>query len=58
MVVEADEFDRSFLSLAPILAVVTSIDRDHLDTYRDLPEILDAFAAFSARVPFFSCPVS
>jgi UDP-N-acetylmuramate--alanine ligase len=53
MVVEADEFDRSFLSLAPILAVVTSIDRDHLDTYRDLPEILDAFAAFSARVPFF-----
>ena len=53
MVVEADEFDRSFLSLAPILAVITSIDTDHLDTYRDLGEIGDAFAAFASRVPFF-----
>ena len=53
MVVEADEFDRSFLSLAPILAVVTSIDVDHLDTYRDLDEIRDAFVAFASRVPFF-----
>ncbi len=53
MVVEADEFDRSFLSLAPILAVVTNIDVDHLDTYRDLGEIHEAFAAFAARVPFF-----
>ncbi len=53
MVVEADEFDRSFLSLAPILAVVTTIDRDHLDTYRDLDEIRDAFVAFASRVPFF-----
>ena len=53
MVVEADEFDRSFLSLAPILAVVTSIDVDHLDTYRDLDDIRDAFALFASRVPFF-----
>jgi UDP-N-acetylmuramate--alanine ligase len=53
MVVEADEFDRSFLSLMPILAVVTSVDRDHLDTYEDLDEIRDAFVAFAARVPFF-----
>jgi UDP-N-acetylmuramate--alanine ligase len=53
MVVEADEFDRSFLSLAPILAVVTNVDVDHLDTYRDLAEISDAFVAFAARVPFF-----
>ncbi|GMU64038.1 MAG: UDP-N-acetylmuramate--L-alanine ligase [Acidobacteriota bacterium] len=53
MVVEADEFDRSFLSLAPILAVVTNVDVDHLDTYRDLGEILDAFVAFASRVPFF-----
>ncbi len=43
LVVEADEFDRSFLTLAPILAVITSIDRDHLDTYEDLDEIRDAF---------------
>lgn len=53
MVVEADEYDRSFLSLAPILAVITSIDRDHLDTYRDLAEIQEAFVAFASRVPFF-----
>jgi UDP-N-acetylmuramate--alanine ligase len=53
LVVEADEFDRSFLSLAPILAVVTSIDSDHLDTYGDLDAIRDAFATFAGRVPFF-----
>jgi len=53
LVVEADEFDRSFLSLAPILAVVTSIDRDHLDTYEDLDEILAAFESFAEKVPFF-----
>jgi UDP-N-acetylmuramate--alanine ligase len=53
LVAEADEFDRSFLRLAPIIAVVTNIDRDHLDTYRDLGEIRDAFVAFAGRVPFF-----
>ncbi|MCB1054048.1 MAG: UDP-N-acetylmuramate--L-alanine ligase [Acidobacteria bacterium] len=53
MVVEADEFDRSFLHLAPIIAVITSIDEDHLDTYGDLAEIQSAFVAFARRVPFF-----
>jgi len=53
LVAEADEFDRSFLRLQPILAVVTSIDRDHLDTYRDLDDIRDAFVDFASRVPFF-----
>jgi len=53
MVVEADEFDRSFLSLAPILAVVTSVDVDHLDTYEDLDDIRGAFLTFASRVPFF-----
>jgi UDP-N-acetylmuramate--alanine ligase len=53
MVVEADEFDRSFLTLAPIIAVITNIDQDHLDTYRDLDEIHDAFVRFAERVPFF-----
>ncbi len=53
MVVEADEFDRSFLSLMPIVAVVTSVDADHLDTYHDLGQIGDAFATFAGRVPFF-----
>ena len=53
LVAEADEFDRSFLRLAPIIAVVTCIDRDHLDTYRDLQEIQDAFVEFADKVPFF-----
>lgn len=53
LVAEADEFDRSFLRLAPILAVVTSIDVDHLDTYADLAAIEDAFVEFASRVPFF-----
>lgn len=53
LVAEADEFDRSFLRLAPVIAVVTTIDRDHLDTYRDLAEIQDAFVTFAGRVPFF-----
>ncbi|HEV3455366.1 MAG TPA: UDP-N-acetylmuramate--L-alanine ligase [Thermoanaerobaculia bacterium] len=53
LVAEADEFDRSFLRLTPVIAVVTTIDRDHLDTYRDLGEIADAFVSFAGRVPFF-----
>ncbi|MGH9381610.1 MAG: UDP-N-acetylmuramate--L-alanine ligase [Thermoanaerobaculia bacterium] len=53
LVAEADEFDRSFLRLQPILAVVTSIDRDHLDTYEDLDAIREAFIDFASRVPFF-----
>src|SRR5579885_1166712 len=46
MVVEADESDRSFLLLAPVIAVVTTIDREHLDHYQSLEEIQDAFLQF------------
>ncbi len=53
LVAEADEFDRSFLRLMPILAIVTSIDSDHLDTYGDLEAIREAFVDFAGRVPFF-----
>jgi UDP-N-acetylmuramate--alanine ligase len=53
LVAEADEFDRSFLRLAPIVAVITTIDVEHLDTYRDLDDIRDAFVAFAQKVPFF-----
>lgn len=53
LVAEADEFDRSFLDLAPVIAVITNIDVDHLDTYRDLADIEDAFVRFASRVPFF-----
>jgi UDP-N-acetylmuramate--alanine ligase len=51
-VVEADEYDRSFLALAPTVAVVTNIEADHLDIYADLADIRDAFARFvrGARV--------
>ncbi|MGA2482718.1 MAG: UDP-N-acetylmuramate--L-alanine ligase [Candidatus Acidiferrales bacterium] len=53
MVVEADESDRSFLFLAPVIAVVTTIDREHLDQYSSLEEIQDIFAQFVNRVPFY-----
>lgn len=50
-VVEACEFDRSFLSLAPRSAAVLNVDADHLDCFRNLDEIIDAFCEFAARVP-------
>ena len=53
LVAEADEFDRSFLRLQPIIAVITNIDVEHLDTYRDLADIRDAFVTFAQKVPFF-----
>src|ERR1700757_1100672 len=53
MVVEADESDRSFLLLAPVVAVVTTIDREHLDQYTSLQDIQDAFIQFVNRVPFY-----
>src|SRR6476661_1611018 len=45
-VVEADEYDRSFLALAPTIAVVTNVEADHLDIYRDLEDIRQTFAQF------------
>jgi UDP-N-acetylmuramate--alanine ligase len=45
-VVEADEYDRSFLALTPTIAVVTNVEADHLDIYRDLAEIRETFAKF------------
>jgi UDP-N-acetylmuramate--alanine ligase len=56
-VVEADESDRSFLLLAPVVAVVTTIDREHLDQYRSLQDIQDAFTQFVNRVPFYGAAV-
>ena len=57
MVAEADESDRSFLKLSPTVAVVTNIDREHLDTYRDLADIKDAFLGFVNKVPFYGSAV-
>jgi UDP-N-acetylmuramate--alanine ligase len=53
LVVEADEFDRSFLKLTPTLAVITTIEPEHLDTYTDLAGVQDAFVEFANKVPFY-----
>jgi len=53
IVVEADEFDRSFLSITPTIAVMTTLETDHLDCYRDLEDIKVAFIQFASKVPFY-----
>lgn len=50
LIAEADEFDRSFLALQPDLAVITNIEADHLDCYRDLDDIRDAFSEFASKI--------
>src|SRR6266852_5886456 len=57
LVAEADESDGSFLKLTPTIAVVTTIDREHMDHYSDLAEIQAAFAAFANKVPFYGAAV-
>jgi len=56
-VVEADESDRTFLLLAPVVAVVTTIDREHLDQYASLEDIQSAFTQFVNRVPFYGAAI-
>jgi UDP-N-acetylmuramate--alanine ligase len=53
LVAEADESDRSFLKLSPILAVVTNLDREHMDCYHDMADVENAFVDFMDRVPFY-----
>jgi UDP-N-acetylmuramate--alanine ligase len=53
LVAEADESDRSFLKLSPILAVVTNLDREHMDCYRDMADVETAFLSFMDKVPFY-----
>ena len=53
LVAEADESDRSFLKLSPVLAVVTNLDREHMDCYRDIADVEGAFVEFMDRVPFY-----
>ncbi len=57
LVAEADESDRTFLKLSPILAVVTNIDREHMDCYRDMEDVEQAFVDFIDRVPFYGMAV-
>jgi UDP-N-acetylmuramate--alanine ligase len=58
LVAEADESDRSFLKLSPILAVVTNIDREHMDCYRSMHDVKRAFLDFMDRVPFYGMIVA
>jgi len=53
LVAEADESDRSFLKLSPILAIVTNLDREHMDCYRDMDDVESAFLSFMDKVPFY-----
>jgi UDP-N-acetylmuramate--alanine ligase len=53
IVVEADEFDRTFLRLTPSIAAITTLEQEHLDTYKDLDDIKTAFIEFANKVPFF-----
>src|ERR1022692_2539841 len=57
LVVESDESDGSFLKLAPILAIVTNIDREHLDHYASLDDIRAAFIEFVNKVPFYGAAI-
>jgi len=57
LVAEADESDRSFLKLSPILSVVTNIDREHMDCYRNMRDVKRAFVEFMDRVPFYGMVV-
>src|ERR1700723_2460769 len=57
LVAEADESDRSFLKLSPILSVVTNIDREHMDCYRNMRDVKKTFLEFMDRVPFYGMVV-
>lgn len=58
VVAEADEFDRTFLSLTPTIAIITNIEREHLDTYEDLEDLKNAFIQFANKVPFYGVVIA
>src|SRR3954464_4943147 len=58
LVAEADESDRSFLKLSPILSVVTNVDREHMDCYHDMADVERTFIEFMDRVPFYGMVVA
>jgi UDP-N-acetylmuramate--alanine ligase len=53
IIVEADEYDRTFLKLSPSMAVITNIEAEHLDIYKDLDDVKEAFIEFANKVPFY-----
>lgn len=58
LVCEADEFDRSFLDLHPVVAVITCVEAEHLDTYGTVEALEDAFVSFANRVPFYGAVIA
>jgi UDP-N-acetylmuramate--alanine ligase len=58
MVAEADESDRSFLKLSPAIAVITNIDREHMESYGSWEELQQAFAEFANKVPFYGAVIA
>jgi UDP-N-acetylmuramate--alanine ligase len=58
IVVEADEFDRSFLALFPTVAVITTLEAEHLDCYKDITDLKAAFVEYANRVPFYGAVVA
>ena len=57
IVIEADEYDRAFLRLTPALAIITTVEEDHLDIYDGLEEVYQAFTTFAMSVPFFGAVI-
>lgn len=57
LVAEADESDGSFLKLSPTIAIVTNIDREHMDHYEDMDDVKSSFLNFMNKVPFYGCAV-
>jgi UDP-N-acetylmuramate--alanine ligase len=57
LIAEADESDGSFLRLSPEIAVITNIDNDHMDHYRDFDDLKRTFAEFARKVPFYGCGI-
>ena len=57
IIVEADEYDRTFLRLSPSMAVITNIEAEHLDIYEDLEDLKQAFIEFANKVPFYGAVI-
>ena len=58
LVCEADEFDRSFLALSPVLALITNVEPEHLDTYGSVEAMEEAFVTYANRVPFYGATIA
>ncbi|MBD3320111.1 MAG: UDP-N-acetylmuramate--L-alanine ligase [Chitinivibrionales bacterium] len=58
LVAEADEYDRSFLDMEPVIAVITNIESEHLECYADLDQIKRAFVDFCEKVPFYGAVIA